>query len=748
MQQSERADPSTDPVSEGSLSLSRVPAESARAKSSASAPVARLDLRRARIIVLLTQLVSCAAFVAPFTRTNGFPLDDAWIHQVVARTFATTGTLGYRPGAFGAGATSYLWASLLAIGQALHANPVVFTDVFGVVSLLVSGQMLLELCRSSDSESARGTVGIAELAAVLLAAAGGESVWFAFSGMEATTVVAFTLAALVLASRTPLSTRAAVGAGALAGFAALTRPDFMPLGACVAVVVWARTRRVLPSAAVVAPWLFAVSAYFFANTVLAGTPMPGTLSGRRWLWLETAGISRGHVQEAFDLVFAWAYRLRSFTFGHSLNWPFWISVGLAVTGVWSAVRERRRGLVLLASWALLHFGIFLVMLPAPGHGGRYQPFVPVVYLIFVVLGAVELARSLISAIGLVRRASWREPVALAAGITPWAALLVHGWVDWRGAHADAVTHIRNTEVAMASAIRELPPSARIASFDIGAIGYFSDRPLLDLGALTDKRVAAALRHDALVDVLRADGITHVILPKSEDDFPDLANFGFLLHLQDNPALTMTPYRSFTGDQVSWANGIAYTQNAAKRQVLYEVGYTGCGVEGGSLPVATHGTPRVDVSGKSTLAREHRRLAYEQAATRGLCLRVSDEAAPAAGDDCWALHFDAKEPRLVGWPAKAAPFVPEARAIVDRWVTPYLEIGDLDGASSAALHALAFFTRAYLDPCFWSVVPPLGIPTAVDAPRPSTPLTAAWWGAPLALAVVLSSRVLSKRARAR
>jgi hypothetical protein len=709
---------------------------------------ASVDLRRARIVVLLTQLVSCVAFVGPFTRANGFPLDDAWIHQVVARTFATTGTLGYRPGAFGAGATSYLWASLLAVGQALHANPVVFTDAIGVGSLLVSGQMLLVLCAPSDGASRRAGVGIAELAAVLLAAAGGESVWFAFSGMEATTVVAFTLSALVLALRAPLTTRAAIGAGALAGLAALTRPDFIPLGACLALVVWSRTRQRSPALRIVAPWLFAVGAYFLANTLLAGTPMPGTMSGRRWLWLETSGASRGHLDESIEFVFAWAYRIRSFTFGHSLNWPFYISVGLAISGVWSAIRERRRGLVLLAAWALLHFGIFLVMLPAPGHGGRYQPFVPLVHVIFVVLGGVELARSSMRAFGLVRRVTGREPLALCAGIAPWAALLVHGWIDWSGAHADAVTHIRNTEIAMADAVRALPADARVASFDIGAIGYFSDRPVLDLGALTDKRVADAMRRDALVELLRADGITHVILPKSDDDFPDLANFGFLLHLQDNPQLTMAPYRWFIGDQLSWANGIAYTQNAAKRQVLYEVAYTGCGVD---APAAVSAKPSLAIreQSKTAVPRERLRLAYDDAARRGLCLRVSDGAAPSPDAACWAVRFSgAHEPELVGWPDAAAPFVPEARVMLDRAVGPYLELGDVLGAAGASLHTLAAFTRSHVEPCFWSVLPPLDLPRADEAPPPSTPKTAAWWGAPLALLVVVASRAISNRARAR
>src|SRR5450432_2924724 len=64
----------------------------------------------AHLGVFASQIASLAAFAGPWRVIHGFSIDDAWIHQDVARSFAATGTLGYDGVRFGAGATSYLWA--------------------------------------------------------------------------------------------------------------------------------------------------------------------------------------------------------------------------------------------------------------------------------------------------------------------------------------------------------------------------------------------------------------------------------------------------------------------------------------------------------------------------------------------------------------------------------------------------------------------------------------------------------------
>src|ERR1700734_377785 len=46
----------------------------------------------------------------------GFPLDDSWIHQVVARNLAEFHVLGFNPGKLSSGSTSPLWTLILTLG--------------------------------------------------------------------------------------------------------------------------------------------------------------------------------------------------------------------------------------------------------------------------------------------------------------------------------------------------------------------------------------------------------------------------------------------------------------------------------------------------------------------------------------------------------------------------------------------------------------------------------------------------------
>src|SRR5262252_5819366 len=95
--------------------------------------------------VLVFQVAALAA-IAGWDTLHGFPLDDAWIHQVVARTFARTGTLGYAPGHHGAGATSYLWAALLAVNyKVVHGSPGIYTFFLNALAYIGAGQCLAAL---------------------------------------------------------------------------------------------------------------------------------------------------------------------------------------------------------------------------------------------------------------------------------------------------------------------------------------------------------------------------------------------------------------------------------------------------------------------------------------------------------------------------------------------------------------------------------------------------------------------------
>src|SRR3954462_10429177 len=70
------------------------------------------------VICLGLAIVSVGGYLLiSLTATSpGFPIDDAWIHQVFARNLFQRGEFSYNPGQLVAGSTSPLWTVLLAPG--------------------------------------------------------------------------------------------------------------------------------------------------------------------------------------------------------------------------------------------------------------------------------------------------------------------------------------------------------------------------------------------------------------------------------------------------------------------------------------------------------------------------------------------------------------------------------------------------------------------------------------------------------
>jgi hypothetical protein len=83
----------------------------------------------------------------------GFPLDDAWIHQVYARNLATRGELAFFAGQPSAGSTSPLWTILLSPGYLLPVDFRAWTLFLGIGLLGASALVTAYLAHVSFSHA-------------------------------------------------------------------------------------------------------------------------------------------------------------------------------------------------------------------------------------------------------------------------------------------------------------------------------------------------------------------------------------------------------------------------------------------------------------------------------------------------------------------------------------------------------------------------------------------------------------------
>jgi hypothetical protein len=513
-----------------------------------------------RIVLAAAQLLALGIVMAGDFPPSGYPLDDAWIHQLAARNLVRTGTLGIDPAVYGSGATSLLWALVLALGEALHVAPVAFSSTVNGLLFLLSGQALLGLLLAD---------GVPRSRALIMSLAFGTApnfVWFALSGMEAMLLVASSLLTL-WAWLGDFSGRRSL-AGIFLLIVATCRPEGLALAPLL--VVLRRPRGLREWVSLTLPSMLGLCAATTISLWHRSGLLPATLGGRRWMWLSPLEGLSG-LDKAGLLLLKWLDRLSELSLGATEPLLGWLAVALFFVGVSEGVRhERQRALL---AWTTLHLSVYFCLLPTFGHAGRYQPLIPPVFLMFVAAGALGAGRLALrpwprlgtvwpSRIGSALLVAW-------FAVGPGSALLV-----WQRGHADSVRHVNQTEVQMGIYLRRLPPRARIASFDIGGIGYFSGRRLVELGGLTNDDLVAALWAGNVSAYLERKKVDYLVMPvgfggaQAEEAW----NLEYRLGLTASPELVLTPLRTLESPPMLWRRGVRTTLHCAPRQVLYRVAY--------------------------------------------------------------------------------------------------------------------------------------------------------------------------------
>ncbi len=152
-----------------------------------------------------------------------------------------------------------------------------------------------------------------------------------------------------------------------------------------------------------------------------------------------------------------------------------------------AVRRRAWGRLAPLLWAVGFLLLFAVRLPVTYQHGRYQiPVIPVLIL----LGW--------EGIGLAARTSSRAGRVV---VRAWAGAVVAVGFGFLALGAQAYARdVALIETEMVEASRWIAdhtePGALVAAHDIGALGFFADRPVIDLAGLADPEVIPFLRQES------------------------------------------------------------------------------------------------------------------------------------------------------------------------------------------------------------------------------------------------------------
>ena len=443
----------------------------------------------------------------------GFPLDDGSIHAQFASHLAAGHGLVFNLGEPSAGSTSPLWTLLVALSVVAGADVVVGAKILGgacVAATAIVGARLTHVVSGSRSAAWVAGLGIA---------LSPRMTWASVSGMEVGLASVLLLVALLafLSGRHPASW------GALAGLAGVARPELFPL---IGVLAAFHPRHGSPRSrlpgwrgAFVALGAFAAifGLYAAVNWTHGATIFPTTFSAKS----KPQGL--GYALSALDgvelarsltvrVVENTSLLLRFFFEQSQVLFATFLVGCLALAG---ALREQRvvRGAAIIVVFLALEAALLGAMaadVPLYAQEGRYV--LPLLALFFCV-GALGL-----EGLRPFTTNRWVVPALAVVALVRLASQDVR----FAGRYVGQVSNINALHVAMGRwAAAHTAPGAVLAANDIGALGYFSGRTILDLEGLVTPGILpfkTGKRHMAYLEQQRPDLL--IIFPEW---YPHLVN---------------------------------------------------------------------------------------------------------------------------------------------------------------------------------------------------------------------------------
>jgi len=279
--------------------------------------------------------------------------------------------------------------------------------------------------------------------------------------------------------------------GLLTGLGVWVRPDGMTLlgpilfVALLAEKTWHQRREAIWKTLIGFGSL--VLPYVLFNLALSGNPMPNTFYAKQAeygaFW---------HSKSFLD-------RLGNYI-SPILASPFLVLIPAATFWLVKRIRNRDWGALASLLWAIGYIAIYFVSLPAYQHGRYIIPALPVMYL-WGVLGLLEMISS----------GQMNKRVAFVWQLFTVFLCLAFTFIGARQ-NANDVFWVESEMVAVAKWVNQnIPSAARLAVHDIGALGFYTPNPVIDMAGLITPSVVSFIRdEDRLAQYLDSNRVDYLI----------------------------------------------------------------------------------------------------------------------------------------------------------------------------------------------------------------------------------------------
>ncbi len=401
----------------------------------------------------------------------GFPLDDAWIHQTYARNLGEMGEWAFIPGQSSAGSTAPLWSALIALGYLLNIPYKWWTYGLGVIAMIAIAWLAVDWVRTRDRTL--GVWGIG-LAALLLLE--WHLVWAALSGMETILLALLSILFFWILAQEVFNFFVV---GVLIGVGIWIRPDALTLllpAAWIIFIMYRGNFRQIGAAllrvivGIAGPFL----TYLTMNWSVAGSIWPSTFYAKQ--------VEYSVLQQS-PYLYRYVEQLNAIAAGALI-----ILMPGILLFIIQAIKSRSWERLAPIIWVGTYIGAYALRLAATYQHGRYA--IPTIPILLVV--GFEGIRIWYTQNG----ASRAKRIIHRVWILTLGGVVAIFW--WQGSQAYAQdVAIIETEMVKASlwVAENTESDSFIAAHDIGALGYFGNRGIIDLAGLVTPEVIPIIRSE-------------------------------------------------------------------------------------------------------------------------------------------------------------------------------------------------------------------------------------------------------------
>lgn len=462
------------------------------------------DKKNQRWIVGLVTLFFSIIFILVGNLANkpGFPLDDAWIHQTYARNLAQTGQWEFLPGKESAGSTSPLWTILLSIGFMFgFKTPFVWTSMLSTGMLIGTALVCNEILQHYFKKTPLiGMVGS------LIVVMDWHLMWSAASGME---TLFYCLASVYIFWKL-ISGKYWGWLGALCGLIVWIRPDGItmlgPVVVIIAIQIITKKFRYQDAILFFVTLFALIGLYGLFNYSISGSIFPNTYYAKQ--------------VEYVDVLMLPLYQRLGTLFLVPLSGAGILLVPGFIFSIITAIHKQNWWMITAVLWFFGYGIIYALRLPMTYQHGRYLiPMVPMFYLIGIIGTVLFFSRI---KCGEKRQRNYSILVGVVLSLVS-VVFVVFGEIA-------LIDDIKTIDVLMVQPSQWIKKNTEsrnvIAAHDIGAMGFFSKRVIIDLAGLIQPELIPIIRNEQEIqNYLIQSNADYLVL--MEGWYPGLENLGIV-----------------------------------------------------------------------------------------------------------------------------------------------------------------------------------------------------------------------------